>query len=102
MLSNIERATGRFNISVSAGKISKANTSFPLEKGDLVRIKASYTPADSSVNIGLIGPDDQFYYLPVIDGSIDITIEVEQHGYYTLAIENMGNAKITVNGYVDY
>ncbi len=96
------RASGRFSITVKAGGISKANSGFPLEKGDTVRIKASYAPADSTVNFGLTGPDNQFYYIPVSTGTIDETIEVNQHGYYTLTIENTSSVDITVNGYVNY
>lgn len=96
------RASGRFSITVKAGDVRKADTSFPLEKGDTVRIKASYTPADATVNFGLTGPDNQFYYIPVSTGAIDETIEVNQHGYYTLTIENTSDSDVTVNGYVNY
>lgn len=96
------RASGRFSITVKAGGVRKADTSFPLEKGDTVRIKASYAPADSTVNFGLTGPDNQFYYIPVSTGAIDETIEVNQHGYYTLTIENTSDSDVTVNGYVNY
>jgi hypothetical protein len=96
------RASGRFSITVKAGDGRKADTSFPLEKGDTVRIKASYAPADATVNFGLTGPDNQFYYIPVSTGAIDETIEVNQHGYYTLTIENTSDSDVTVNGYVNY
>lgn len=96
------RASGRFSITVKAGDVRKADTSFPLEKGDTVRIKASYAPADATVNFGLTGPDNQFYYIPVSTGAIDETIEVNQHGYYTLTIENTFDSDVTVNGYVNY
>ena len=96
------RASGRFSITVKAGDVRKADTSFPLEKGDTVRIKASYAPADATVNFGLTGPDNQFYYSPVSTGAIDETIEVNQHGYYTLTIENTSDSDVTVNGYVNY
>ena len=96
------RASGRIRITVKAGDVRKADTSFPLEKGDTVRIKASYAPADATVNFGLTGPDNQFYYIPVSTGAIDETIEVNQHGYYTLTIENTSDSDVTVNGYVNY
>jgi hypothetical protein len=96
------RASGRFSITVKAGDVRKADTSFPLEKGDTVRIKASYAPADATVNFGLTGPDNQFYYIPVSTGAIDETIEVNQHEYYTLTIENTSDSDVTVNGYVNY
>lgn len=96
------RASGRINIKVSAGKIGKASTSFPLEKGDIVEIKASYTPTKVSFNVGLIAPDGQFYYDTVSNGKIDEKIEVSQHGYYTLTIENTSDFDVTINGYVNY
>ena len=33
---------------------------------------------------------------------IDEKIEVSQHGYYTLTIENTSDFDITINGYVNY
>lgn len=36
------RASGRFSITVKAGDVRKADTSFPLEKGDTVRIKTIF------------------------------------------------------------
>ena len=96
------RASGRINIKVSAGKIGKASTSFPLEKGDIVEIKASYTPTNVSFNVGLIAPDGQFYYDTVSNGKIDEKIEVSQHGYYTLTIENTSDFDVTINGYVNH
>ncbi len=99
---SLARATGRFNMTIKAGRIAKADTSFPLEKDDEVTINASYAPANAVVNFGLIGPDNQFYYITVEDGTINETIKVNQHGYYTFAIENTSNVDITVNGYVNY
>ena len=36
------RATGQFNMEVPAGAIAKASSSFPLEAGEKVTIKATY------------------------------------------------------------
>lgn len=102
LVENASRASGRINITVPAGGIKTASTSFPLETGDIVEINASYSPTNVSFNIGLIAPDGQFYYATVTDGSIDENIEVNQHGYYTLAIENTSNSSVTINGYVNY
>lgn len=52
--------------------------------------------------MGLIAPDGQFYYDTVSDGKIDEKIEVSQHGYYTLTIENTSDFDVTINGYVNY
>lgn len=57
------RASGRFSITVKAGDVRKADTSFPLEKGDTVRIKASYAPADATIKLWVNRTlDNQFYY----------------------------------------
>ena len=40
----IERASGRFSLDVPANKTVGATTSFPLEAGEKVRIRATYSP----------------------------------------------------------
>lgn len=79
-----------------------ANSSFPLEVGETVTIKASYTPFSASVDFGLIAPDGYFYYINVSDGSFDETIEVDQRGNYTLAIRNNSGDAVSVTGFVNY
>lgn len=96
------RATGRFNMDVPAGKIVKANSSFPLEAGETVTIKATYTPFTASVDFGLIAPDGYFYYINVNDGSFDETIKVDERGNYTFAVQNNSTETINVSGYVNY
>ena len=60
---NVARATGRFSMEVPGGALVKASSSFPLEAGETVTIKATYTPFSASVDFGLIAPDGYFYYL---------------------------------------
>lgn len=69
-------ATGRFNVNVDAGTMFEASSSFPLEVGETVTIKASYSPFSASVDFGLIAPDGYFYYFNTTTGSIDETIEI--------------------------
>lgn len=95
-------ATGRFNMDVPAKTTVKADSSFPLEAGEIVTIKASYTPFSASVDFGLIAPDGYFYSLNANDGSFDESIEVNQRGYYTLAVRNNSSKAINVSGYVNY
>lgn len=95
-------ASGRFNMDVPGETIVKANSSFPLEEGETVTIKASYTPFSASVDFGLIAPDGYFYYINVDDGSIDTTIKVDKRGNYTLAVQNNSSETISVSGYVNY
>lgn len=40
----ITRATRRFTVEFPAGTLRQANTSFPLDPGEVVTIKASYSP----------------------------------------------------------
>lgn len=96
-----ERASGKFSMEVSANKIVKASSSFPMEAGEKVRINASYTP-DASVDFGLIDPNGVFHYYNVTNGSIDKTIRIEERGTYTFAVRNNSSKAISVSGYVNY
>lgn len=96
------RATGQFDMEVPANTLASASTSFPLEAGETVTIKASYTPFSASVDFGLISPDGYFHYINVTGGSFDRTIEVEERGNYTFAIQNNSSRTIRVSGYVNY
>lgn len=96
------RATGRFNMDVPGGMIVKANSSFPLEAGEMVTIKASYTPFSASVDFGLIAPDGYFHYINVDNGTFDETIKVDKRGNYIFAVMNNSSETISVSGYVNY
>ena len=50
----------------------------------------------------MIAPDGYFYYIQVKNGSINKAIEVDERGYYTLAIRNNSSHEITVKGFVYY
>lgn len=95
-------ASGRFHMEVPANKTVKADSSFPLEAGEVVTIKASYSPFSASVDFGLIAPDGYFYSLNADDGSFDDAIEVNQKGHYYLAVRNNSSETIDVSGYVNY
>ena len=84
----IGRATNSFNMSIKAYGKGKANTAFPLEAGETVTIKASYTPFSAGVDFGLIDADGVFHYINVTNGSSDETIEIEERGKYTFAVRN--------------
>lgn len=80
----IERASGRFSLDVPANKTVGATTSFPLEAGEKVRIRATYSPESASVDFGLIDPDGLFHPLRATGGSFDHAIRVDQHGNYEI------------------
>lgn len=87
-------ATGSFNMDVPANTTVKAKSSFPLEVGEVVTIKATYSPFSASVDFGLIAPDNLFYGLNTKSGSFDEAIEVTQRGNYVLAVRNMTHFKM--------
>ena len=95
-------ATGKFDFEIPGNTARKASSSFPLEAGEVVTIKATYSPFSASVDFGLIAPDGLFYGLNTTTGSFDKAIEVNQRGNYTLAVRNNSAMTISVSGYVNY
>lgn len=89
-------------MNVPANSAVKADKSFPLEVGEVVTIKATYSPFSASVDFGLIAPDGLFYGLNTEDGSFDKAIEVNQRGHYYLAVRNNSSQSIHVSGHVNY
>lgn len=73
-----------------------------MEAGETVRIYATYSPDNASVDFGLIDPDGIFHYINVTNGTIDKTIVIEERGNYTLAIRNNSGETIQVSGFVKY
>lgn len=53
----VMRAAGKFDTDVPGNTAVKVGSSFPLEVGEVVTIKATYSPFSASVDIGLIAPD---------------------------------------------
>ncbi len=98
----ITRASARFSMEIPGNTSAQASSSFPLEAGESVTIKASYSPFSASVDFGLVAPDGLFYYVNVSNGSIDQAIEVTQRGNYTFAVRNNSAESISVSGYVNY
>lgn len=96
------RATGKFDIEVPGNSAVKASSSFPLEVGEVVTIKATYSPFSASVDFGLIAPDGLFYGLNTTTGSFDKAIKVSQRGHYYFAVRNNSSETINVSGYVNY
>ena len=91
---SVVRATGKFDMEVRANRTVKAGSSFPLEVGEVVTIKATYSPFSASVGL--------FYGLNTTTGSFDRSIEVTQRGHYYLAVRNNSSSVISVSGYVNY
>lgn len=98
---SVQRASGKFNMSVPGNTILKANSTFPMEVGETVRINASYSP-DGSVDFGLIDSKGIFHFVNVEKGSIDKTIRIDKRDTYTFAIRNNSSKEISVSGFVTY
>ncbi len=99
---NIIRASGQFHMSVTGKSTAAADSSFPLEAGETVTVKASYSPFYANVDCGLIAPDGVFYGDNSQNGSIDFTFEISKRGSYTLAICNNSSVTVSVSGFVSY
>lgn len=95
-------ATNKFSMTVSANKIAKANSSFPMEVGETIQINAVYSPSSASVDFGLIDVAGNFLYLRASGGSFNKTIEIEERGNYTFAVRNNSATAIDVSGFVTY
>lgn len=96
------RASGKFEVEVPEDTLVRASTSFPLEAGEQVTIKATYSPFYAEVDFGLISSDGIYHFLSVDDGSFDQTITISERGEYTLAVRNNSSEIISVSGYVNY
>lgn len=95
------RASGEFEMTVSAKTKAIADSSFPLEAGETVRINASYSP-DGSVDFGLVDEDGIFHYINVKNGSIDKTIRISERGNYKFQVRNNSSVAVKVKGFVRY
>jgi hypothetical protein len=95
-------ATGKFSVTVQAGKEERARTSFPLEAGEIVTINATYSPFDADVDFGLIDEEGTFYHLPGKNGSFSKSIEISVRGNYTFAVRNNSDIAVDATGYVNY
>ena len=95
-------ATGKFTVTVQAGKEERAKTSFPLESGEIVTINATYSPFDADVDFGLIDEEGTFYHLPGKNGSFSKSIEISVRGNYTFAVRNNSDIAVDATGYVNY
>lgn len=99
---SVARASGRFSMEIPGNAFFTADKAFPLEAGETVTINAVYSPRSASLDFGLIAPDGLFYSVGAQEGSLDATIEVNQRGYYTLAVRNNSETDISVSGFVTY
>lgn len=95
-------ATGSFSMTIQPNSRAAADSSFPLDAGETVTIRAYYTPASASVDFGVVSSDGTFYYFNSTDGNMNKTMRISVSGYYTLQIRNNSNSPVQVSGFVNY
>lgn len=96
------RATGHFDFYIPANTLMRASTDFPMEYGETVTIKATYSPSSARVDFGLIDSESIFRYESASDGIFDQTIRIDERGNYVFAIRNNASYEIHVSGFVNY
>lgn len=97
-ISVIERASGNFNTTVSAGKIKKIGSAISLRNGESVKFIATYSPNQGSVDFGVLDSNNVFIYVNVTGGSVNDKVTIEKSGNYTPAICNNSSSTISVSG----
>lgn len=95
-------ATGSFTTTLNAKEKAKIGGSLPLAAGETVTIRATYTPANSSLDFGLLDENNAFHYLNTTTGRIDKTFKIEENGNYTVVIRNNSNTSVKITGFVEY
>ncbi len=96
------QATGRFQMTVYANRISRSDSALPMSAGETVQITASYTPRDATVHFGLIDEEGTFHFVIANGGTMDRTIRIRENGNYVLAVRNTADVDIDVSGHVTY
>lgn len=100
-LPEIQRVSGSFSVTISAGKHKKVSSSFSLEAGETVTFNATYSPRSASVDFGVVDSNNVFFYITATNGSVDGGVTVTANGYYTPAIRNNSSSSISVSGTVE-
>ena len=96
------RASGKFDITVTAGELKPAKTGFPMAAGETVTINATYSPSSADIDFGLIDKNGVFHYLKGENGAFNKKIEIPENETYTFAVRNNSDVDIEVTGYVNY
>lgn len=95
-------ATGSIRFDVQPHSSAISRTSMPLDVGDKVVIKAAYTPFSAGVDFGIVDENNQFYYVTITGGDVDIEITITQRGYYRFGVYNNSSSLISISGYINY
>lgn len=100
-ISAIERASGRFSETVSAGKTKKLGSAISLQADEVVNFNATYSPRSASVDFGLVDSNNVFHYINSTTGSVDGGVAAPESGSYTPAIRNNSTKAVYVSGTVE-
>lgn len=98
----VGRASNAFDVTISAGEIVIAESSFSMAAGESVKFHAVYEPKSASVDYGLITSDGLFHPIRATNGYIDASMSVSTRGTYLFAIRNNSNVEVRTTGYVNY
>lgn len=96
------RATETFSTSIPGKTKARVGDAMSLAKGETVTITANYSPANASVDIGLVDSNGVFRGLNTTSGKFDETISITKSGQYTLRIRNNSTGAIDITGQVNY
>ena len=88
MVNAAGRASGKFDITVTAG--------------ETVTINATYSPSSADIDFGLIDKNGIFHYLKGENGAFNKKIEIPENGTYTFAVRNNSDVSVNVTGFVKY
>lgn len=101
-ISDIERASGSFSTTISAGKYKTIGSAISLAAGENVNFNATYSPRSVSVDFGVVDSNNVFTYITSSNGSVDGGVTIEVSGQYTPAIRNNSSSNsITVSGTIE-
>lgn len=102
MVNAAGRASGKFDITVTAGELKPAKTGFPMAAGETVTINATYSPSSADIDFGLIDKNGIFHYLKGENGAFNKKIKIPENGTYTFAVRNNSDVSVNVTGFVKY
>jgi len=94
------KATNHVDLIVGAGEFRKSTTAFSLESGEIVKLNLSYSPQNTSPQVGLVGPDGVFRYVSGANGNFQKKIIISKTGKYYLAFRNYSNVSVHIMGFV--
>ena len=94
--------TRNIDINVEPGKLLISDAAMPLEAGETISVRVSYTPSSADMRFGLVTVEGHFYSLPGEKGLFDLNIKISESGQYYFAIQNNSSLDVIALGFVIY